>query len=223
MFRESGPSPENRESPYSLDRLTVEPAAVKEMPGRLRDFDWPVELNGKGESDREHGTMLLRYPRGDVFLSYATTIHELGHLRQHEQNPALQAHDEKQTPENLKAEEADAWARGWQRFLRTDAAASLERHFQEKRRQGQLARFSSFAEMFNWVRDNVLASLDAQAPFFDSSLAPAQRIDAVADALEAAGFRGFLEQFAAARTGETVDDAKMQEFVRSAVALIIKE
>ena len=57
---------------YSLERTTIEAlTSVKEMPGRLGEFSWPIELQGTGLTNDEERSFLIRYPKGDIFLSFA--------------------------------------------------------------------------------------------------------------------------------------------------------
>ena len=52
MTEGEGPSRQELVKPerYSLERVTIEAlTAVKEMPGRMKEFSWPIELHGKGQ------------------------------------------------------------------------------------------------------------------------------------------------------------------------------
>mgnify|MGYP001586528734 CR=1 FL=1 len=171
--------------------------------------------------------MLIRFPKGDIFLSFATTIHELGHLRQEELNPVLKA--EPQTHENLLAQEQDAWERGWERILKSnpDIVQSLETKFQGYRAQGKL-NFTSFQELYDFVRQNALRMFEAQRLLFEESGEETgepneERFDQLADELEKAGVRDFLLRLEKARVGEMIDENEMRNVIRKTVELVIGE
>lgn len=214
---------------YTLEHTTIEAlTSVREMPGRMKEFPWPLELQGKGSTNEEEKSMLIRFPKGDIFLSFATTIHELGHLRQEELNPTLKK--ERQTHENLLAQEQDAWERGWQRFLKSnpDIATFLEIKFQEYLRQGKLKDFASFQELYQWIQGNALRMVEAQRILFDEageemSTENEERFDQLADELEKADVREFLERYNATRVGEMVDEQEIRKFIRRTVELVIEE
>ena len=231
MTEGEGPSRQELVKPerYSLERVTIEAlTAVKEMPGRMKEFPWPIELHGKGSTNENEKSMLIRFPRGDIFLSFATTIHELGHLRQEELNPALKRKE--QTHENILAQEQDAWDRGWQRFLKSnpDTATSLDVKFQNYRRQGKLQNFSSFEDLYKYIRENALRMVEAQRILFDEAgeempTANEEKFDQLADELEKAGVRKFLERYNTTRVGEMINEQEMQKFIERTVELVIDE
>ncbi len=214
---------------YSLEKVTIEALmSVKEMPGRMKEFSWPLELQGRGLTNEKEKSMLIRFPQGDIFLSFVTTIHELGHLRQEELNPALKK--EEQTPGNLLEQEQDAWDRGWRRFRQAnpDLATSLDARFQNYQQQGKLEDFDSFEDLYQWVRENALRMVEAQRILFDEggeevSPADEKRFDQLADELEKADIRKFLEHYNANRVGEMVDEQEMRQFIRRTVEFVIGE
>lgn len=211
---------------YTLERLTVE--AITTPPSwpneRLRALPWPQELQGKGLTDERAKTLTVRYPRGDVFLSSVTTIHELGHLRQHEVNPALPG---EAGHARLVAEERDAWQRGWERFAAAnpDYLAAAEAKFQAHRRtHPALTEFVTLADYYGWVRDGVGQIVEAQRVLFEAEAAPRpEQLDQLADQLEASGARTFLERLSATRVGETVDEPGLRAAITRTVERVIEE
>lgn len=196
------------------------------MPGRkMAAFPWPIELSGRGEYRRKDGTYVIRYPRGDVFLSYVTLIHELGHPRQHERNPSLKE-EGPQTHENLQAEEMDAWDRGWERFSRSnpDVMETLARRFEACRREGRIKEFRDFHELFAWTRDQVLRFVSVQRLLFEGGTEQEgdEAFDRLAEAMESQGLRAFLEKLLAQKVGDVIDDGEAEAAIRSCLEDIEK-
>ncbi len=211
---------------YTLDRLTVEPITTPpNWPSeRLRALPWPLELQGKGLTDERAKTLTVRYPRGDVFLSSVTTIHELGHLRQHEVNAAL---PREAGHARLVAEEQDAWHRGWERFAAAnpDYLTTAEAKFQAHRRtHPALAEFATLADYYGWVRDGVGQIVEAQRVLFEDEATPRpEQLDRLADQLEVSGAQVFLERLSATRVGEAVDEPGLRAAIIKTVERVIEE
>ena len=75
--------PRGTEQRYALERLTIVPLdQPPTIPEPLRTLPWPFELYGKGATNLADGSQEVRYPKGDALLSFVTTVHELGNLRQ---------------------------------------------------------------------------------------------------------------------------------------------
>jgi hypothetical protein len=222
-------SPEPSLERYSLDRTTIEAITeVLKMPGRMKEFAWPLELQGQGVNDELEKTILVRFPKGDIFLSFITTIHELGHIRQEEHDPSLKR--EHQTHANLLAQEMDAWQRGWARFIKSnpDELAVLESKFQNFRNQGKLGSLANFRQLYDWVRENALRMVEVQRILFEGAaeeteLPNEQKFSQLADELKKAGIDGFLERYRDARVGEIVDESEMRKVIKKTVGLIVEE
>lgn len=213
---------------YALERVTVEMLSKpREMPGKMNNFSWPIELQGKGSTDEKEKTMLVRFPKGDIFLSFVITIHELGHLRQEELDSSLRA--EPQTHQALLAQEQDAWERGWDRFSASNLELlhSLEERFYAYRIQGKMT-CDSFIDLYEWVHKNVLRMVDAQRILFEESGEETprpneERFDQLADELEKAGIRDFLDRIEKNRVGEVVDEREIREAITRTLERVIKE
>lgn len=230
--------PENKESfniaetgveNYSPDRVKIEVITeLPELKGKLKGFSWPLELQGKGLSNEHDKTMIVRFPKGDIFLSFATAIHELGHLRQEELEPSLKK--KVQTHENLLAQESDAWNRGWERMRKSgpDMLKSLQERFKNYRLRGELRRFDSFKDLYQWIGENLLRMVSAQGVLFDGAgeakqKASEEQFDALADELEKMDIREFLKEYEGARVGETVNEEEMKQLIKQVVEDVIKE
>ncbi|MEK7102479.1 MAG: hypothetical protein AAB912_02495 [Patescibacteria group bacterium] len=215
---------ESKPERYSLDRVTVEMRTelTWEMPGKIKEFPWPLELQGKGSTNEQDGSMHIEFPKGDIFLSFVTAIHELGHLRQEELKPALKA---KTGIARDFAQESDAWERGWKRFIKSnpDTLKSLENKFQKYHKQGKL-EFASFQELYQWIQQNALRMVEVQRVLFEGSKKPQEeRMNMLADELEKIGVRDFLTRYAETRVGEIIDEQKMRVVIKKTLKHIIAE
>lgn len=223
MTRREVFNPELGPECYSLDKTTIEAITeVKPMSGKMADFDWPLELQGKGLTHEKEKGLEIRYPKGDIFLSYVTTIHELGHLRQEELNPALKS--ESQNHEALYLQEQDAWARGWKRFSEAnpDLIGRLEAKFAEHKK-GEMGA-NSFADLYVWVKENALQMVEVQRVLFEKSeKTDLEKMDKLADELKALKIDHFLKKYTTARIGEMVDENEMRRAIGNTVERIIQE
>lgn len=211
---------------YSADRLTIvaldQPAPI---PPPLQMFPWPMELQGKGIANVADGSFEVRYPKGDALLSFVTTIHELGHLRQDEMDPAI-ASLPSGSHERLLAEERDAWRRGWERVARTcpDVIAALEAKAAAARSAGKLAEVPSFRALYEWVCDHALTMVEVQRMLFDGTGSFAEeRWSELAGKFQRAELREFLDRYAAMRTGEPVAAEEVEDMIRRVVTDVASE
>ena len=124
------------------------------------DIDWPAELQGSGRSDYDKKEFKIHYPTGDIFLSVAVTIHELGHLRQGEIDPrfasevlgAPKISPMDELASNQETEE-DAWRRGLARAKQycPEFMQEIEAKFKQHKEAGRLVKFENFEIFFNHV------------------------------------------------------------------------
>ena len=120
---------------------------------------WPVEIQGGGRSWYHKKEFEIAYPVGDVFLSFAIMVHELGHLRQGEVNP-LFAEEELGSPEPKKLGETefhadteqDAWQRGMERIKKycPEYLKVIEDKFQQYKKSGKFGKFRDFEEFYKY-------------------------------------------------------------------------
>lgn len=211
---------------YAADRLTIvsldQPASV---PAPLQKFSWPIELQGKGVSNVVNGSFEVRYPKGNALLSFVTTIHELGHLRQDEMNPAI-ASLPPGSHERLLAEERDAWERGWERIMRAcpDVVTVLDMKATVAQSTGKLAVGTSFRALYEWVRDHVFTIVEVQRVLFEGTgSCTEERWSQLADEFERTGLREFLERYATIRTGESVAAEDVEGMIRRVVVSVANE
>lgn len=214
------------EQRYAGDRLTIrsldQPVPI---PAPLQRFPWPMELQGKGESNATDGSFEVWHPKGDVLLSFVTTIHELGHLRQDEMDPVI-ASLPPGSHERLRAEELDAWERGWERVTRAcpDVLAALDAKVAAARSAGKLEAVASFRSLYEWVRDYVRTMVEAQRVLFDGAGSfTEERWSRLADEFERAGLQEFLDRYAAMRIGELVAPDEIERMIRRVVSAVANE
>lgn len=212
------PSLENQK--IILEAITKTP----ELPGKLGKLNWPLELQGGGKTTSEENMRFeVEFPIGDIFLSYISTIHELGHLRQESLNPKLK--NTSKTHQVLYAQEVDAWERGWERFKRANPSlmATLEEKFNTYKKQKKFT-YNSFEDLYNWIKKNALIIIKAQKILFDESpKTKEEKIDDIVDELEKMGIREFFSKYKASRVGENVQESEIRQAIKNTIELIKKE
>ncbi|MDP3771141.1 MAG: hypothetical protein Q8R16_02490 [bacterium] len=225
-MRDSDHPKARSERRYLGDQLTIrsldQPVPI---PAPLQSFSWPMELQGKGESNATDGSFEVRYPKGDVLLAFVTTIHELGHLRQNEMDPAIDSLPSG-SHERLFAEERDAWERGWERVTRScpDVIAALEAKVASARSAGKVEAVTSFRSLYEWVHGYVLTMVEAQRVLFDGAgSCTEERWTQLAEEFERIGLREFLEQYTAMRIGESVVPDEIEGMIRRVVSAVANE
>lgn len=113
-------------------------------------IELPVEIQGCGASNFETREFTVGYPKGDIFASWAVTIHELGHLRQAERHGYKKLED---IPENMDTE-TDAWETGWkitEKFA-PKILENLEKQFQKVKTSGLLNSHLDFMHFFDYFK-----------------------------------------------------------------------
>jgi len=212
---------------YSMDRVTIEALTNEHVDSKRLGLKTPFELQGRGESDIENKSITVRFPKGDIFLSYITTIHELGHPRQEELDEKLAASDKQPGP-NVLAEE-DAWDRGWDRFSKTNASRirELESKFQVFKNSDALRDFASLKDLYNWVRDNSLNFVRVQREYFKKTgqeIGTLEGKDAkgLVDELKVAGWEDFVEKYESSRVGEMVNEEQIRIDIEKVIRQVIK-
>jgi len=129
---------------------------LKKLPEALRNLPWPSELQGAGHTLTSEKKFKIWYPKGDVLLSMAVIIHELGHLRQGEIDEYLDPERKRGSIlENYQtnlARERDANERGWERIKKycPDIIQELDTKIQEAHASGKLEKIESFEDIYNY-------------------------------------------------------------------------
>ncbi len=196
----------------SSDRLPV-PELLSE---RLASLGWPLELQGTGQTDYLNREFSMHYPRGDVFFSFATIIHEMGHWRQgdidsklHSRTAFLKAEDIHDIVQNEK----DAYERGMERVktYAPDLLDALEKKFQTYKTQGKLKEISSFADLYEWTKMVSLTISEALESVKDSSEIDVDELQY--QALKKAGVETLFTRFSELNVGETIDAVEVEKLL----------
>lgn len=202
-----------KENILPQDRLPV-PELLSQ---KLADMGWPLELQGTGKTDYKNREFKIYYPLGDVFFSFATTIHETGHWRQSEINRNLGRRSEflsEDEIEDIPTNEADAYRRGWERTKKysPELVAELERKFAEYKRAGKLEGFDNFEQLYDWFVNFGLAisrAIDSVEDTDDKD----ERDKRMYEALKLAGMEAKFREFAELRVGEKVNPKQMEAYL----------
>lgn len=229
MNRHELPTINNNED-YPTKELKIDVLTdTTNLPEKLKQLGWPLELQGGGKTTSEKSMNFeLTFPVGDIFLSYITTIHELGHLRQESLDPSLDSsHD---TYEVLYAQEQDAWNRGWSRFIKAnpDLIENLKEKFEIYKSQGKL-EFNSFESLYKWVRENSLKMVESQKKLYKNptraSLTKSEKDDIIIKELEKEGkeIKQFFTDYKASRVGEAVEETEIRQAIINTVEQIRNE
>lgn len=195
------------------DRLPV-PELLSQ---KIVDMGWPLELQGTGKTDYKNREFKIYYPLGDVFFSFATTIHETGHWRQSEVDRKLSKRSEF-LPEDMvgdiPANEEDAYLRGWERTKKyaPDLVVELETKFIEFKQAGKLAGFNNFNQLYEWFVNfglTISRIIDSLEDVDDKI----EREEQMYEALKNAGMEAKFKEFSNLRVGEKVDPKQMESYL----------
>lgn len=206
------------------DRLPV-PQLMSEKWAAL---GWPLELQGTGKTDRETGELKIWYPKGDVFFSFATIIHELGHWRQEEIDDDLNRREEIFSDSDitdLNANEQKAYKRGLLRAKKyvPELLQELEAKLQKYKGTGKLERFKNFDELYEWFKNFGLTVADSFVGAPDKDDGEATYDEYVLNKLKALGMEKRFKEFASLRVGETIDTEYVERMLTKIAAGVANE
>lgn len=194
-----------------------------------RELNWPMELQGTGRKKPDNPFEYeIYYPVGDIFLSFATVIHEIGHIRQDELALENEPNDEDNLEEQISKQEAkelDAYERGWKRVMqyRPDIIEGFEERFQVYKQQGLLEEFESFQELYKFMSGSIeinrlmfeLSDIDGDSEEGGQIIkAKVQQNESIMD---------FLEALNNSKVGELVDTELIDELLLEIVKKINQE
>lgn len=201
---------------YSLKMENI--FSLSELPDSLgkrkKSLGWPVEIQGTGRAKEGTTDFEVRYPAGDIFLSFGITIHELGHLRQEEFNPEIDQIDkDKEKGRYMGVKEQDAYQRGLERVKKyyPEVLDEIERKFQEYKNQGKLKNFSSFEELYIFLYGsiNINRALATIPEMEDED--EQDRLEY--EALKKAGIKKFFSDIKESRVDEKIDKIWIEDFI----------
>ena len=136
---------------YEVRKENIIPLLIlpTNLPLDSKSLDWPLEVQGSGRVLEDGKNFEMRYPKGDLFYSWATIIHESGHLLQDELNPEIMGMADDDQKNLLK--EQDAFERGLTRLKKYEPELLewLENEFIKYTNQGLIPDFASFAELYD--------------------------------------------------------------------------
>ncbi len=193
------------------------------LGAKKKALDWPLEVQGYGNFDAEKNSFEIQYPSGDIFLSWAVILHELGHLRQEEFNSEIAEAKKQGRGAYMLAKEKDAYQRGWARAEKyfPEQLALLEKKFQDYKQQGKLENFSSFFDFYKFLQNSLkinkaINSVPKAANYLEQEKQEIQ-------ALKKAGVDKFFQEIKASRVGEKIDPSSAEEFIKRIVEKISQE
>lgn len=211
---------------YSLKKEDIIPLSVlpDSLSERKRSLGWPVELQGTGRTKEGTHEFEVRYPAGDVFLSFGVTLHELGHLRQEEFNPEIDRFDrQREYGAYLEAKEKDAYRRGLDRAKKffPEVLEEVERKFQEFRDRGKLGDFCSFETFYEVLQGSIAINRALESVPEMPNGEEQDRLEY--EALREAGVAEFFGEIEKARVEEQIDRAWIEDFIMKMVEKIADE
>ncbi len=216
-----------------LDENSAARERWKEFFKSLKEegVDWPVEIQGCAHSDFEKKEFKVYYPVGDIFMSFAVIMHELGHLRQGEavkrfaiktlgapkSDPVVEENNDNSETEK------DAWERGFNRSKKycPEVIFELESKFKQYKQDGKFAEFSNFSNFFDYIVRVFLKITDIHTKL---------GVNVENLVKECAGLikedlvtKDFFVKQDIWRTGEIIDRKEAEEFIKKAAAAIAEE
>ncbi|MCX6792834.1 MAG: hypothetical protein NTY12_02315 [Candidatus Falkowbacteria bacterium] len=180
----------------------------------LKSLDWPLEVQGTGRLLEDNKNFEIRYPKGDMFYSWAVVFHELGHLLQDKLSLKIKIEENDQTKAILKEE--DAFVRGLGRVQKycPDILEVLDERFNYYKKQGKLPSFNSFTELykdfFKIIKINETLNVLKEG---ESEL----------EALEKVNIQSFFNDIEDNKVGVTIDEEEVELVVLKVVDKLIEE
>lgn len=205
--------PETARPKYFLPKENILPQDRLPVPNLISKkwvaLGWPLELQGTGKTDRKTGELKIWYPKGDVFFSFATLIHELGHWRQEEIDENLNKRKEifpDSEATDLNANEQRAYKRGLLRVKKyaPELLQELEAKFQQHKGAGKLKNFKNFEQLLEWHKNFGLAVADSFVGAPDTE-DKEEYENYVLEKLKTLGMEEKFKEFASLRVGETIN------------------
>ncbi len=165
-------------------------------------LNWPLEVQGSGRII-EGNEFEIRYPKGDIFFSYAAIIHELGHLRQDEKMEIGSG-----SSRNIEKEK-DAFSRGWERLEKycPEMLQKLEKEFNNYKNENRITNFDSFQDLYSFFRGttNINQTLES----LEESSGPEKEIAA----LKEIKIDDFFAKINNNKVGTIIDTKEANEFI----------
>ncbi len=145
---------------YILEKNDI--IALNQLPDNLserkKSLGWPIEIQGTGRIKEGLNNFEIQYPKGDIFLSFAVVVHELGHLRQEEFNNEINKIDQKKDwISYIEIKEKDAYKRGFERLKQyfPEELSKIEEKFKCYRSKDELSDFSTFEDLYEFLNGTI--------------------------------------------------------------------
>jgi hypothetical protein len=143
---------------YTLKPENIEYYSKETLPKMISqnrlNLNWPIEIQGKAETNTDTKNFEIGFPLGDIFISFGIAIHELGHLRQEEFNDELRnTNQKKDWPKYIVHKEYDAYYRGMKRLKEyfPEVLQEIEDKFKKYKSQEKLKYFSCFKDLYHYL------------------------------------------------------------------------
>src|SRR3989338_4691005 len=203
------------------DNITALTELPQDMSSRWKSLGWPMEIQGTARPLEGTADYKFAYPVGDVFVSFGVVVHELGHLRQEEDERFVDA--DKNSKDYVIVLEEDAYERGWQRAERycPEVVAQIEEKFQEYRRQGKMQGFASFKDFYTWLRRTV--DINRALGSVPASEDEQSREELEFQALKNGGVEEFFGKLNALKVGEPISREFIEDFIIKVAEKIVEE
>ncbi|MDP2830542.1 MAG: hypothetical protein Q8O21_00570 [bacterium] len=207
-----------KENIFSLSKL---PDSLSE---RKKSLGWPVEIQGTGRVIEGTNDFEIRYPEGDIFLSFAATIHELGHLRQEEFNPEINKIDKNRDwGKYSEIKENDAYQRGFKRVKQyfPEVLLEVENKFQQYKKRGKLKNFFNFEELYEFLYGTININ---KAIHFVPEMDDKEKQDELEyQSLKENGIEIFFKDIKESRVDEKINKEWVEDFIMKMAEKISNE
>ncbi len=211
---------------YSLKKGNI--FSLSELPDSLsegkKSLGWPVEMQGTGRIIKGTNDFEIRYPKGDIFLSFGVVLHELGHLRQEEFNTKINKIDQDQEwSRYIEVKEKDAYQRGLERVKKyfPKVLGEMETKFQKYKQQGKLKEFSSFENLYNFLHTSIDINRAINSVPKTDNQEEQDKLEF--QALKDRGIENFFKEIKESKVGEKIDKEFIEDFIMKMAEKISNE
>lgn len=216
----------NNKPKYSLKKENIIPLTdlPETLSKRRKSLGWPMEIQGTGRIVEGTNDFEIRYPKGDIFLSFGVVLHELGHLRQNELSPELDKIDKENNYDKyVEQKEQDAYKRGLERAEKyfPEVLEDINKKFQKYKKQGKLKKFLNFIDLYNFLQ----GSIDINKALVKiEDIDDEEEVDKLGyEALKQIGIDKFFNEIKESRVNEKIDSDWIENFIIKMADKIAKE
>lgn len=211
---------------YSLKKENI--ISLSELPDSLserkKSLGWPMEIQGTGRIIEGTNDFEIRYPKGDIFLSFGVVMHELGHLRQEEFNSEINKIDkEKEWGKYIEIKEKNAYQRGIERVKKyfPEVLVEIENKFQQYKKRDQLKNFSTFKELYKFLQNSININKTLTTVPEMNNKEEQDKLEY--EALKNAGIEKFFSNIKKSYVGEQINKEWIENFIMKMAEKISNE